>query len=308
MINRELIRLKVVQVIYAYYGNGDKSIDEAEKELIFSLSKAYELYQELLLLLLSIAHIGQRMVEMKQNRAIRLNEEGTVSTKFVRNRFIALLRSNEQLSAYREKQNVLWSENEEFLRRIYTQITEQDFYKEYMADTNDSYEQDRELWRKIYRNILCNNEELDDILEDSSLYWNDDKAIVDTFVLKTIRQLEESKGSGQKLLPDFKDVADREFAVVLFRTSLKNADYYRQLIAAQTLNWDMERIARMDLILIQTALAEITSFPEIPLSVTINEYVEIAKSYSTPRSGSYVNGMLDTIGKRLIAEGKIGEK
>ena len=148
---------------------------------------------------------------------------------------------------------------------------------------------------------------MDDILEDRGLYWNDDKAIVDTFVLKTIRHFDEKKGPLQPLLPQFKDDSDKEFAVTLFRTTLKNEEYFRQLIAAQTLNWDIERIATMDLIIMQIALAEITAFPSIPLSVSINEYVEVAKMYSTSRSCSYINGMLDTIAKRLISERKINK-
>ncbi|MBQ8969392.1 MAG: transcription antitermination factor NusB [Bacteroidaceae bacterium] len=308
MINRELIRIKVVQLVYAYYGNEGKTMEAAEKEFMFSLDKAYELYHTLLLLIVSLTHMATRIVEMQQSRARRLNEPGVVSTKFVENRFVAQLRMNEELAAFQESQSVIWGDEEDFLRRIYTRITEQDFYQAYIASGKSSYEEDRELWRQIYRKLLTNNEELDDILEERSLYWNDDKSIVDTFVLKTIRRFDASNGAQQKLLPEFKDDDDIEFARTLFRTAIDSEGYFRQLVEEQTEHWDLERIAQMDLIIMQVALAEITSFPEIPLSVSINEYVELAKMYSTPRSSGFINGMLDTMAKRLLNEGRLVKK
>jgi len=305
MINRELIRIKVVQLVYAFYNNEGKTKENAEKEFLFSLDKAYELYHVLLMLMVSITHIARRTVEMQMNRARRLHEQSVIPTKFVNNLFIDQLSKNVQLRSFQNKEGEFWAEEEEFLRHLYKEITEQEYYQEYIRKPGNDFEEDREIWRKIYRSLLCNNEELDDILEERSLYWNDDKAIIDTFVLKTIRRFEVQNGQMQQLLPEFKDDDDLEFAKTLFRTVIDNEERFRELIKEQTRNWDMERIAFMDLVIMQTALAEITSFPEIPLRVSINEYVEIGKMYSTPRSGSYINGMLDTIAKRLIAEHKI---
>ena len=308
MINREIIRLKIVQITYAYYQNGGKNIDTAEKELFFSLAKAYDLYNYLLLLMVDINRIAIRSVETAQNRYNRIQEGEQPNTKFIENRFITQLEVNKQLLEFQESQKRNWSNEEEFVRSLYNQIIETDYYKEYMADPTSSYSQDRELWRKIYKNIICNNERLESLLEDMSLYWNDDKYIVDTFVLKTIKRFDECKGADQELLPEFKDEEDREFAHRLFRNTLLNADYYRKLISDNTKNWEFNRIALMDLVIMQIALAEIQTFPNIPLSVSLNEYVDIAKMYSTPRSGSYVNGLLDSISKKLIAEKKIIKK
>ena len=305
MINRELIRIKVVQLVYAFYNNEGKTKENAEKEFLFSLDKAYELYHVLLMLMVSITHIARRTVEMQMSRARRLHEQSVIPTKFVNNLFIDQLSKNVQLRSFQNKEGEFWAEEEEFLRHLYKEITEQEYYQEYIRKPGNDFEEDREIWRKIYRSLLCNNEELDDILEERSLYWNDDKAIIDTFVLKTIRRFEVQNGQMQQLLPEFKDDDDLDFAKTLFRTVIDNEERFRKLIKEQTRNWDMERIAFMDLVIMQTALAEITSFPEIPLRVSINEYVEIGKMYSTPRSGSYINGMLDTIAKRLIAEHKI---
>ena len=180
-----------------------------------------------------------------------------------------------------------------------------DIYKDYMASDDDSYEADRELWRKLYKTYIFNNDSLDQVLEDQSLYWNDDKEIVDTFVLKTIKRFDEKKGANQELLPEFKDDEDQEFARRLFRRTILNSDYYRHLISENTKNWDLDRIAFMDIIIMQTALAEILSFPNIPVSVSLNEYVEIAKLYSTSKSGSFINGTLDGIVNQLKKEGKL---
>ena len=154
---------------------------------------------------------------------------------------------------------------------------------------------------------LLDNEELDALLEEQSLYWNDDKFVVDTFVIKTIKRFEEEKGALQQLLPEYKDVADMDFARRLFRTTIANAEEYRTLMSGSSKNWDMQRLAFMDVVIMQAALAEILTFDDVPLSVTLNEYVEIAKHYSTAKSGSFVNGLLDSITKKLRQEGKLNK-
>ncbi len=308
MINRELIRLKIVQVVYAYYVNGGKAIETTEKELFHSLSQSYELYQQLLLLIISIHNVANSSVEAQKARAKMMSGGAEVSTKFADNRFAAQLKANEQLLKYRENLQNPWLEEEDYLRRLYHNITLRDFYVDYMASKESSYEEDRELWRKIYRNVLCNNDELDEILEGLNLYWNDDKAIIDTFVLKTIKRFKEENGGAQELLPEFDSEEDKTFASTILRNALENANYYHKLISEQTKNWELSRIARMDLVIMQVALAEIMSVPDIPVGVSINEYVDITKAYSTPRSGAYVNGMLDATVKRLAREGKITDK
>jgi N utilization substance protein B len=176
-----------------------------------------------------------------------------------------------------------------------------------MATETSTYEEDKEVWRKLYKAFIFDNEELDALLEEQSLYWNDDKSIVDSFVLKTIKRFEEKNAETQQLLPEYKDVADMEFARKLFRNAITNAEQYRELMSASSKNWDMSRLAFMDVVIMQVALAEIMTFEDVPLSVTLNEYVEIAKHYSTVKSGSFVNGMLDTITKKLRQENKINK-
>ena len=305
MINRVLIRLKIVQIVYAYYQNGGKNLDTAEKELFFSLSKAYDMYNYLLLLMVEITKQAERKQSAAKNKLLPTAEELYPNTKFVDNRFIAQLEVNKQLLEFSETQKKTWENESEFVKRLCEVIMSSDIYKEYMECETSSYEEDRELWRKIYKRIIFNNNELDQVLEDQSLYWNDDKEIVDTFVLKTIKRFDEKNGANQALLPEFKDEEDQDFARRLFRRTILNADYYRHLISENTRNWDLDRVALMDIIIMQIALAEILSFPNIPVSVTLNEYVEIAKLYSTPKSGSFINGTLDGIVNALKKDNKL---
>ena len=307
MINRVLIRLKVVQIVYAYYKNSGKSLKAAEDEVFFSLSKAYDLYNYMLLLMVAITHYAADRISFLSMKIRPTESDRNPNLKFVNNRFVAQLESNGQLAKFAEKSKLNWVENSDFLRRMLDRIEGSEIYKEYMSSEVSSYEEDKELWRKLYKAFVFDNEELDALLEEQSLYWNDDKSIVDTFVLKTIKRFEENNGAEQQLLPEYKDVADMEFARNLFRNAVVNAEQYRGLMGENSKNWDMGRLAFMDVVIMQVALAEIMTFDDVPLSVTLNEYVEIAKHYSTVKSGSFVNGMLDTITKKLRQENKINK-
>ena len=299
MINRVLIRLKIIQVVYAYYKNSGKSIKAAEDEVFFSLSKSYDLYKFLLLLIVAVTRYAADRISFNMRKVRPTANDLNPNLKFVNNRLAAQIEANAELLEFSEKSKLDWVNYSDFLRRLLDTIVESDIYKEYMSSSTSSYEEDRELWRKLYKNFIFNNEELDTLLEELSLYWNDDKAIVDTFVLKTINRFEESEGEDQRLLPEYKDDEDVEYAHKLIRATIQNADEYRNMMSESSKNWDMSRLAFMDVIIMQTALAEVTTFPQIPLSVTLNEYVEIAKYYSTPKSSSFINGLLDTITKKL---------
>ena len=307
MINRVLIRLKIIQIVYAYYQNGSKNLDSAEKELFFSLSKAYDLYNYLLMLMVALTTYAQKRIDAAKSKLAPTAEELYPNMKFVENKFVSQLEVNKQLLDFVANQKRSWTNDEDFIKGLYDKIIVSDIYKEYMASSDKSYEVDRELWRKLYKAFVFNNDSLDQVLEDQSLYWNDDKEIVDTFVLKTIKRFDEKNGANQPLLPEFKDDEDQEFARRLFRRTILNADYYRHLISENTKNWDLDRVAFMDVIIMQTALAEILSFPNIPVSVSLNEYVEIAKLYSTAKSGSFINGTLDGIVNQLKKEGKLAK-
>lgn len=188
-----------------------------------------------------------------------------------------------------------WREHDAFVKNLLDEIIASDIYAEYANETKTDYNDDREFWRKIFKQFILDNEKLEEILEDESIFWNDDIEIVQTFVMKSIRQFSEENGENQRLLPMFKDDEDRQFALKLLHDTILNEQKYRQLIETHSEKWDFDRIAFMDMIIMQIALAEIHTFETIPTSVSLNEYIEIAKSYSTPKSGTFVNGILDAI-------------
>ena len=308
MINRVLIRLKVIQVIYAYYQNGGRNLEAAEKELFYSLSKAYDLYKYLLLLMIEVTQFAERRIDNRRNKLRPTYEDLNPNTRFIDNAFMAQLMQNAQLEEFRANQKRTWDDEGDFVKHLFEKIEQTKAYQEYMAKDALTYEDDRELWRKLYRTTIGQNETIDEILEEQSLYWNDDKAIVDTFVLKTIKRFDPENGAEQELMPEYKDDEDKEFARKLLRTAITGAEAYRKLMENNAKNWDMERFAFMDILIMQVALAEIFAFPSIPVSLTLNEYVEIAKMYSTPKSGGFINGMLDSIVNQLKSENKLNKQ
>lgn len=310
MVNRTLIRLKIVQLMYAFYLNDKRDMIEVRKELDESMSKAYELYNYLLLLMVAVRRYALRQIEKQErlNKTAHIDKE--IDRRFVDNKFLIQLESNIQLNEYCQDRNISWDNDLNYVKKIYEKIIDSDIYKEFMSETEDgnavkSYADDRELWRKLYKNVIAKDESLDELLEDQDLYWNDDRTIVDTFVIKTIKRFEEENGEEQELVPEFKDEEDREYARTLFSRCINNDEYYRSLIERCVKNWEFNRLAYMDIIIMQTALAEILSFPQIPVTVSINEYVEIAKWYSTPKSGGYVNGIIDAVVRMLRSEKKL---
>lgn len=306
MINRELVRLKVVQLVYADYKNGGKSMDDAMKELAYSLQQSYDLYHYLLLLITEVTDYARMRYDTLNERLKAVGQEDKTDEGFVNNRFAAQLSANKQLEMFREKPKVhSWTENDDVIRRLYKDIVSSDFYAEYVRKPDKDYNDDRELWRKAYKRFVCGSEYLDSVLEEWSLYWNDDKDIVDTFVLKTIKRFDEAAGADQPLLPAYGHEEDREFAGRLFETVLMHRGEFEQLIRQHTRNWDFGRIATMDIVIMDCALAEIIYFDQIEVNITLNEYINIAKLYSSPKSAGYVNATLDSIVRQLRKTGQL---
>lgn len=295
MVNRILIRIKVVQMAYSYFLTKDRTLHAAEKELIFSLEKSYELYHLLLALMVSLTDAQRNRVEAAKQKFFATPEEKNPNMRFVDNRFIVQLRSCFDYVSYFDEHKVSWDNDPEFIRDLLDRILKSDIYAEYMSSSDNSYEADSEFWRKTFKTIISTDEDLIELLESKSLYWNDDLDIISTFVLKTIKRFDPENGVSQKLLPMYKDEEDARFAGELFSGTVLKSEEYRDYINRFTKNWEAERIAFMDVVIMMVALCEIYNFPAIPTRVTLNEYIEIAKAYSTPKSGVFVNGVLDAI-------------
>ena len=305
MINRVLLRIKILQIIYAFYKGDSHSVALAEKELFHSVEKTYELYFHLLQLAVEVTNYASNKIDARKNKLRPSDDDLNPNTRFVDNSFVTQLSKNVQLQNYIKENKISWDNNQDTVKTVYELVAASDSYVEYMSAEKADYAADKDIWRKIYKKIILQSEEFSDSIEDQSIYWTDDLEIVISFIIKTIKKFDLVNGVDQPLLPMFKDEEDAEFAGKLLKNSLEKEKEYRKMIDSHTNNWELDRIAFMDIIIMQTAMAEIMTFPTIPVNVTLNEYIEISKNYSTDRSATFINGVLDNIVKELKAENKL---
>ena len=305
MINRVLLRIKIVQILYSYYKSDSKSIPVAEKELFHSIEKTYDLYYHLLQLSIEITRFSAERIETKRNRLRPTEEDLHPNTRFIDNSFVLQLSKNIQFNEYLTAHKLSWANYPEIIKELFEELICTDFYADYMNASTVDYAADKDVWRKIFKKVILQNENLDDSIQDQSIYWTDDIEMVVSFVIKTIKRFDASKGDEQELLPMFKDQEDIDFASKLIRSVLTKGPALREMIDVNTKNWEIDRIAFMDIIIMEVALAELMDFPTIPVNVTLNEYIEIAKAYSTEKSGTFINGVLDNIVGQLKAENKL---
>ncbi|MGL4993479.1 MAG: transcription antitermination factor NusB [Bacteroidales bacterium] len=305
MINRALIRIKVVQLVYSYYQNEERDLAKAEKEFLFSLDKAYELYNYLLLLMVELTETQRKRLQINRAKFLASQEDLSPNMKFVDNMLVAHLKQDPAFREFLSQNKMSW--NEDFIKALLDELLASEVYKEYMSSSESSFEADRDFWKSSFRNLVFGNEKLIDHLEECSLYWNDDLDIVQTFVLKTIKQFNVELEDAQ-IQPKYRTDEDGQYAIDLFRNAIVHGQEYRDMIDANIRNWDLDRVAMMDRIIMQIAIAELINCPQIPTIVTLNEYIDLAKSYSTKKSGHFVNGILDKIVKELQQEGVILKK
>ena len=281
---------------------------DALKTLRKSLDKARELYFLLLLLPVEITCLQDRNLDAARHKYIVTDEDLNPNMRFVENEFVARLAADEEFKNYVEEHKLSWyTDHQSLLSDLLRDITESGIYKEYMEAPSTDFAKDCEFWRNVMRSIVLPSDILAEVLEDQSVFWNDDLDIMGTFVLKTIRRFRENVA--HPILPQYKDEEDAQFGAELFRDVIKNKDKYRNLIneVVNTKSWDTERLAFMDVVIALTAIAEIVGFPKIPVSVTVNEYIETAKSYSTSKSGIFINGILGSVIKILRERGEIAK-
>ncbi len=295
MVNRILIRIKVLQIVYAYYQNGNGNLQSAENDLQFSLKKSYELYLSFLLLLIEVTHLQSQIIETKKEKYIPTQEELNPNMRFVNNRVIAQLAADKGFWQLIKENGISWDNDEDFVKRVLELILSSDLYAEYLEAEEDSYEHDLQFWAKAFKQLICDNEMIEEHLEDKSIFWNDDVEIIESFVLKTIKRFKETQPATSALQPMFKGEEDRTFAIKLLRQTFLKKEEYRELIGRYLTNWEADRIAHIDMVILQIALAEIFAFPTIHTSISINEYIEIAKYYSSPKKVPFINAILEAI-------------
>lgn len=307
MINRVLIRIRVVQILYAAQISNNKDLKKIENDLILSIQKSYDLYYYILLLFIELKNTYSKKIEQKKGKLLPNKEDINPNTRLLENKFIIQLENNKQLEKYLSERPLSWDDNAAFVKKLLDSVLGSDIYKNYISSEQNDYESDKKFCRDILKHLI-DSEDLDDLLEEESIYWNDDIPIILSFVQKTIKNFEQKNEENQPLLPMFKDDEDNEFAIKLLRTSLLDVNEYSDLVSKYAKNWESERIAVMDQIIMQTAISELINFPNIPISVTLNEYINISKTYSTNKSASFINGILDAVVSDLKREQKIVKK
>jgi N utilization substance protein B len=304
MFSRRLLRIKVLQILYAHFKASGKTYFQSEKDLIYSLTKSYELYHYLMLLILEISDYAQSKIEMSKMKNIPTWEDMHPNTKFIDNLFIKQIRNNHYLEDFTKKKKLSWRHFPDIIKNLYSFLIKSDLYKEYLSNPGNTYSEDKKLVLKIYSDIIMNDEDLYRNLEDQNIYWIDDIDFIFRVVIKTFKHFREGKEYTQ-LLPIFQDKEDLEYAKKLLRNTIEKHEENNSLIKNSVKNWELERIAFTDYLLIQMAITEVVGFKSIPVKVTMNEFIEISKIFSTSKSSKFINGILESVFAELKKEKKI---
>ncbi|HRR15981.1 MAG TPA: transcription antitermination factor NusB [Bacteroidales bacterium] len=303
MLSRRLLRIKALICLYAYNRRDDGDLAKAENELMFSINKSYELYFYLLLLILELADVALEKINFGLRKKMPSKEDLNPNRRFVDNRVIAQLRINNALKQYQESKRISWNINPDLPKILYNQMVKWEPYIKYMKDEKTGYSEDKKFITKLVTEFFPSSEELLNAFEEQSIYWNDDIDYISLMVEKTLKKFKANSGPEVPLMPLFKNEDDEHFVKHLFRQAILKAKQNIELIDRNTTNWEVERIALMDRLVMQLAITEIVEFEEIPVKVTLNEYIEIAKQYCTSKSSNFVNGILDKIVKEMREKG-----
>lgn len=307
MLTRRHIRVKVMQCIYALIQANDESLQKQEKFLKVSIENMYTLYLLLLSFLVELHALAQKHVTHASKKYMATEDDAYPNReKFITNELLVQLVESESLKEELKNRKLSqWSLNEEYVKKVYKEMTGHQAYKDYMGQADSNYEADKEFILKLYRDIIAPNEKIYDFFEDEKLTWIDDLPIVNTYLVKRLRKTSKNSTANYFTPKLLKDEQDMVFANDLLTKTLLNNTKLEAEVEGKTPNWDKDRIAEIDYILLKMAICELLNFPSIPEKVTINEYLEIAKEYSTPKSSIFINGILDKLVKEYKANGKL---
>jgi transcription antitermination protein NusB len=306
MLNRRHIRVKVMQTMYAFKGGESDDFSKDQKFLLFSIDNMYNLYLLLLSLLLEVKKRAESDLQKKQNKHLATKEDKDPNRKFVNNQLLKLLGDNFQLNNLLETHGITnWELDNEYVDVIFKAITSSELYSDYMKTKVSDFKEDKDFIVDVFKDVIAPNEKLYDYLEDKNLTWLDDLPTVNTTILKLLRKVKQSASDSYFTPKLYKDSEDKQFAIDLFKKTLLNRTAINKEIEDKTQNWDSDRIANVDYVLLQMAICELKNFPSIPTKVTINEYLEIAKEYSTPKSSIFINGILDKLVKEYEEAGTL---
>ena len=310
MINRTMVRTRVVQTLYAFYKDGDKTATKARQELRKSFADTYDLYFVLLDFANVLTAYAQQQLEDQATRARATHAEWTPNKRFVQNRWAQQIFDNRALRARIAEQHLEWDCGMSAVSDVYRQLIESDFYRAYMDAPDSSYEDDKRIWRQIYQHLLTDCEALHDALDEMEVVldksnWTVDADVIISYVIKTIKRFDAESTPETPLLEMFDNNEEELFAITLLEKAIEGHERYEQLVNSHLKGWDADRIAYMDRIILETALAEILEFEEIPMTISMNEYIELAKEYSGDKSYMFINGILTEILRDLKHQGKL---
>lgn len=308
MLTRRHIRVKVLQSVYAFNQSENPVIGTQEKFLHYSIDQMQDLYLLMLQLMVSMRDQAENFLDISQKKHLATAQEKNPSRTFINNKLLKLIDSNPTFNDAIEKKNLnYWAMDDEYVKILFSELREKEWYKAYLDIEETTYKEDQEFIIQVYKKIIAPNDKLYDYLEDKRLTWIDDFPIVNTAIVKMLSKLSE-KNVSVILVPNlYKNEDDRDFAVGLFRKVILNEDRLNEQIEGKTPNWDKERIAEVDMIILKMGIAEFLFFPSIPVKATINEYLEVSKEYSTPKSSIFVNGILDKLVKEYSENGKLNK-
>lgn len=292
-----------MQALYGFFQSDSQDLAKAERELFKGIDKIYDLYIYQLSFLLELRHVASVLMEDAKNKRLPTKEDLDPNLKFIENKFIAQLAENIHLQREMNNRKINWNNEFEFVKKVYNIIKASDEFGKYMNVSDNSYKTDRDFIADIFKEYIADYELINHIYEERNLHWGDDIYIVNPMIVKTIESFKESSNPDFQLLPLYKDEEeDEQFIKDLFRQTILKTDETEKLIGDKTQNWEVERIAMMDVLLMKMAITEILHFSNIPVKVTLNEFIEISKMYSTPKSKIFINGILD----KLLVDFKSG--
>jgi N utilization substance protein B len=308
MLNRRHIRVKVMQTLYAFKGSESDDFSKDQKFLLFSIDNMYNLYLLLISLLLEVQKRAESNLQKKQQKHLATAEDKNPNRKFVNNKLLLMLKDNLQLKNQLETYKITnWELDNEYVDIIFKAIIASDLYNEYMQTKVSDFKEDKNFIIDIFKEIIAPNDKLYEYIEDKNISWLDDLPTVNTTILKLLRKVKLNSDDILFTPSLYKDIDDKQFAIDLFKKTLLNNEAINTEIQLKTQNWDADRIAKVDLVLLQMGICELQNFQSIPVKVTINEYLEIAKEYSTPKSSIFINGILDKLVKEYESEGKFNK-
>lgn len=297
-----------MQTLYAFKGGESDDFSPNQKFLLFSIDNMYNLYLLLISLLIEVQKRAEEDLQKKQNKYLATSEDKNPNRKFVNNEVLLQLKDNLQLKNLLEDHKITyWDLDSEYVDVIFKAITSSDIYKTYLQTRTSDFKEDKEFIVDIFKDVIAPNDKLYEYIEDKNLTWLDDLPTINTAILKLLRKAKPSNPDTHFIPKLYKDIEDKQFAIDLFRKTLLNRTALNKEIEVKTQNWDSDRIANVDFVLLQMAICEIKNFPSIPVKVTINEYLEIAKEYSTPKSSVFINGILDKLVKEYEEAGKLNK-